>query len=521
MEYELADGLSESCAAADYLIRFDGVTLRVAGEDRFRNTQWSIRPNEHWVIAGPTGSGKTTLLQAVLGHIPVSKGEILYRLGDAAEPAEEDYPEGAIGHVSQGTHRTLIRSVLAFHAARWTSLDDKPPLLVRDVITNGKRGLGGERLQEVLEALRLDHLLTRGLETLSNGEVRKTILARALASEPKVLLLDDPYEGLDTASRRNLKKLLDWVMRRGTSVVMTVQRPEEIPRGITHILCVERNRTVASGPKRTVRNTRVFGRWLAPPRCDADFSRVAAFRRGQPFQADAGPLVEIRNASVTYDGVAILRDVNWTIRPGEKWVLRGPNGSGKSTLASLILGDNPQAYSNHVRVFGWLRGHGESVWEIKERIGWIAPELHYHYDEMATCREVVCSGLYDTIGVYQDGSAREDRQVRRWMRALRVERFADEYFGALSDGQQRLVLMARALVKEAPLLILDEPCQGLDPAHRSTMYKLLDSLARQSPTTVIYITHHTDEIPSSFTNALFLNGGRVTRCGKRRRATRG
>jgi len=406
-----------------------------------------------------------------------------------------------------------MRSVLAFHQARWTSLDGIPPLLVRDVVAGRKRGPIRRHVRAVLRTLGIDHLLTRGLETLSNGEVRKTLLARALATEPRVLVLDDPYAGLDAASRRNLRHLLEDVMRRGICVVMSAQRPEELPRTVTHVACVERNRLVIAGPKKIAMASDSYQRWLAPPRCALHVARVAGM--GGEQEDRAAPLVDIRNARVTYDGISILRDVSWQVRPGEKWVLRGPKGSGKSTLASLILGDNPQAYANHVRVFGWLRGHGESVWEIKERIGWISPELHYHYDEQATCREVVCSGLYDTIGIYQEGSEAEARRVRRWMRMLRIMPLAEELFGAVSEGRQRFVLMARALVKEPTLLILDEPCQGLDLAHRNAMLELLDCLARQSSIAIIYITHHAGEIPASFEHELCLNDGRVTRCRRR------
>lgn len=520
MENTLTNKPPKPESAGNFLVQFDGVTLRVAGKDCFRNTRWNIRPGEHWAIAGANGAGKSTLLQAILGQVPVSKGEILYQLGDGTEFPGWGYPEGAIGYVSQDEHRALIRSVLTFHQARWTPFDEHPPVLVKEVISEGKYRLSSAPLREVLDALNIGHLLERSVESLSNGEVRKTLLARALASEPKMLLLDDPYEGLDTASRRNLKALLHWVMRRGTSIVMTLQRPEENPRGITHLLCVERRRIAAFGPKKLILESGVLERCTTPRRRAFDFSRITSFRRACAVPVNPEPCVEIRNAFVVYDNASILRAVDWTIYPGQKWVLRGPNGSGKSTLASLILGDNPQAYSNHVRVFGWLRGHGESLWEIKEKIGWIAPELHYHYDESATCREVVASGLYDTVGLYQDGSAGEARQVRRWMRALRIGGLEHTLFGAISDGQQRCVLMARALVKEPPLLILDEPCQGLDQAHRAAMYALLERLAQQPNATIIYITHHTDEIPASFTHELHLKAGRVARCGHRKRMTR-
>jgi len=235
-------------------------------------------------------------------------------------------------------------------------------------------------------------------------------------------------------------------------------------------------------------------------------------------RAAGTPLVEIAGASVSYDKTSVLRRVSWTVRSGQNWVLRGRNGAGKSTLISLITADNPQAYANDIRLFGRQRGSGESIWEIKEQIGWMAPELQFHYYGEVSCYEVVCSGLYDTVGLYRERSRREDRAVRQWMENLEVQAWADEPFGALSDGQQRLVLLARALVKEPPLVILDEPCQGLDPAHRQRVLAILDQVAREPQSTVIYVTHHHAEIPASFGHELRLHRGRATYCGARRPA---
>ena len=230
--------------------------------------------------------------------------------------------------------------------------------------------------------------------------------------------------------------------------------------------------------------------------------------------------MEIAGASVTYDKTQVLRRVSWTVRSGQNWVLRGRNGSGKSTLISLITADNPQAYANDIRLFGRQRGSGESIWEIKEQIGWMAPELQFHYYGEVSCYEVVCSGLYDTVGLYRERSRREDRAVRQWMENLEVQAWADEPFGALSDGQQRLVLMARALVKEPPLVILDEPCQGLDPVHRQRVLAILDQVAREPHSTLIYVTHHRAEIPASFGHELRLHRGRAAYCGVRHRPGR-
>ncbi len=215
-------------------------------------------------------------------------------------------------------------------------------------------------------------------------------------------------------------------------------------------------------------------------------------------------LVRLRNVTVRYGKTVILHDLNWTIHAGESWALLGPNGSGKTTLLSLILGDNPQVYTNDVVVFGQQRGSGESVWDIKRNIGWMSPELHLHFNDCATCFEVVGSGFYDTVGLYEPLSARQRVTVRTWLARFQLLEFVDRPLFSLSAGLQRMVLLARALVKKPRLLILDEPCQGLDSAHRSLFLRTVDALIRSRTVTAVYVTHRPDEIPPSVHRVLRL-----------------
>jgi molybdate transport system ATP-binding protein len=215
-------------------------------------------------------------------------------------------------------------------------------------------------------------------------------------------------------------------------------------------------------------------------------------------------LARLRNATVRYGDTVILRNINWTVRAGESWALLGPNGSGKTTLLSLILGDNPQVYTNDIVVFGRPRGGGESVWEIKKHIGWVSPELHLHFNDSATCFEVVASGFYDTVGLFQPPTARQRTAARRCLARFQLLEFARAPLFSLSAGLQRMVLLARALVKRPRLLILDEPCQGLDSAHRNSFVRAVDALIRARAATIIYVTHRPDEIPPSIHHVLRL-----------------
>jgi molybdate transport system ATP-binding protein len=239
---------------------------------------------------------------------------------------------------------------------------------------------------------------------------------------------------------------------------------------------------------------RIFNR----ARSEISIGNTRAFESHQTNSDQTGEeLVHLRNVSVRYGTATILTGINWTVRSGESWALLGPNGSGKTTLLSLILGDNPQAYMNDVVVFGKQRGSGESIWDIKKFIGWVSPELHVHFDDSATCVDVVESGFRDSIGLFEPATPRERAAAKRWLKEFHLLQFANEPLFALSAGLQRMVLLARALVKNPRLLILDEPCQGLDAAHRDFFVREVDALLRSGSVTAIYVTHRSEEIPPS------------------------
>jgi len=229
----------------------------------------------------------------------------------------------------------------------------------------------------------------------------------------------------------------------------------------------------------------------------------------KPSDSIADTLVELKNVTVRYDKAVILDNVSWTVRQGESWALLGPNGAGKSTLLSLILGDNPQAYVNQVVVLGKRRGSGESIWHLKRRIGTVSPELHLHFNIAASCFEVVASGFYETVGLFEQPTRGQKQKVLQWLRRFKMGDLQNTPLFALSLGEQRMALLARALVKQPRLLILDEPCQGLDAAHRQLFLETLDGLLRQGAVTAVYVTHRADEIPKSIRRVLRLDKGRA------------
>jgi molybdate transport system ATP-binding protein len=528
----------------------------------FEHTTWVFHRQEHWAIIGANGSGKTLLAEALRGGLPLVRGELRYHFQPPPGLAHEE----AISHVSfedrkAEVHETVVQS-------RWNSLEEEGALLVRDFLSyervmeinpfevtrrHGKaRRQFDRRMRRAVELLRVGPLLGRRVISLSNGERQRVQLARALSHPMRLLILDEPFAGLDAMTRGQVHAVLERLMDTALRVLLITTRVVDLPRHVTHLLCVDRCRVVAAGrraeilalarvkrlflgdrdgKKARVRSGRAGGgrgpgiavrgkaRTLKGPGdfeaaahalsfCGQECPRavgVGSKRGTGEKDSDRVELVRLRKVTVSYGKSVILRDINWTIRAGESWALLGPNGSGKTTLLSLILGDNPQVYTNDVVVFGKQRGSGESVWDIKRHIGWVSPELHLHFNDAVSCFEVVASGFFDTVGLFEPLSARQRAATRSWLARFQLLEFSHRPLYSLSAGLQRMVLLARALVKKPRLLILDEPCQGLDLEHRTLLVQAVDGLIRAGTATVAYVTHRRDEIPASIQRVLRLH----------------
>ena len=482
------------------------------------NTTWTFLRDQHWAVLGPNGSGKSWFADALRGRIPLIHGELRYGFRTPRGLS----PEEVIGHVGfedrkSDLHGTVVQS-------RWNSLEDEAALHVDEFLSyervmdinpfevNPASG-GGEaafrrRRRRAVALMSVEPFLGRTLVSLSNGERQRVQWARALCHPLRLLILDEPFTGLDAEARRHFYSLLEKLMETQLRILFVTTRAEDLPRGITHVLEVDRCQVVAARGKVAMPKSQVPGSRLVPSLSSAG-SQLGYDGPG------AKVLVELRGVTVRYGERAVLKGVDWTVRAGESWALLGANGAGKSTLLSLVLGDNPQAYSNHVTVFGRRRGEGESIWQLKRHIGWVSPELHLHFNEAVSCLEVVASAFRDTIGLFEPATSRQRVLAKAWLNRFGMLGFARSSLSALSLGQQRIVLLARALVKTPRLLILDEPCQGLDGEHRDLFLSAIDGLIRTRAVTAIYVTHRPDEIPKSITRVLRLVAGRATTAGHR------
>lgn len=461
-----------------------------------------IHTGEQWAIVGENGSGKSTLLEVLAGKWPVWRGKLTHDYGNVllskvAELVPSDY-----------SFNRIIKSAAQYYQQRFHSFEAEIAPSVREVLTNQLKPVGTvdnhsvtlppniiseTDLLTICCILSIDHLLDRPFVTLSNGETRRMLLALSLLKKPQLLLLDNPFAGLDVHSREVLREALAKLKETGVTIVL-VTSTAEIPKSVTNVLKLKEGRVLTEEDSLTETNKAVF-----QPREIAPISPTYNFELA----------VNLRHINVTYSSKKVLNDISWQIKKGEKWALIGPNGSGKSTLLSILTADNPQRFANDYDLFDLKRG-GPSMWDVKNKIGHVSPELHLYFPQETTVFKTIASGFFDATGVYfrklTDEQIQQTHAVAQW---LNVDSLQDKLFKNLSKGQQRLVLLARALVKHPPLLILDEPCQGLDFAAVEHFKEVVNAVCDSSEQTLIYVSHYPYEIPSCVTQTLQLSEGKI------------
>jgi molybdate transport system ATP-binding protein len=483
---------STASRAGRLLVELEGVTVRLRDRHILPRTSWQVREGELWAVLGPNGSGKSSLVRALAALAPTSAGTIRWRLPGGAT---------AVGYVAFEQEEELLSREQARDEARSFAHDPNGALTARELLRRPGT--------EPSFPFDLDPLLDRPLQALSTGELRRVLIARALAVKPRLLVLDEPFDGLDAGSRSLLRELLSGLARSGLALILVTHHQDEILPGVTHLLLLRDCRIVAQGRADVVlaehRLEELYGtdhRSAGPP--------MPPHRPpSRPPAGFAPPLVELRQVTVRYGQTAALDRVSWTMRRGEHWGLLGPNGSGKSTLLELIHGDNLQAYANQVWLFGRRRGSGESLWEVRDRLGFVSARQQADYRRGLTVLEVVVSGFFDSIGLYHRPSQAQLTAAGRWIERLGLAEIAARPFGELSYGQRRLALIARAMVKEPELLILDEPCAGLDPANRRTVLDLIDRIGAETEASLLYVSHREEELPRCLTRRLRLRAGRA------------
>lgn len=461
-------------------ISLAAVTAQISSQTSLQNITLEIKTGQCWAIVGANGSGKSSLGKLICNDLPIISGKaefpvhseylsfekIIETLDAENEDDDSDYMGGG-GYIGTTAGQFICDTA--------------------DVDRN--------QLQCLAMKLRFENVLEQGLRTLSTGEMRKVVIGRALLRGPKILVLDEPFDGLDSDSCDSLKDVLSSCTEKGITVVLLLNRFSEILPEVTHVAYLKDCSLFALGPKEEILQSEALLRfhsfhYTLP-------AQLPMYDSGHSPALDrAHPLIEMKNVSVCYGDKTVLNKLTWTVLPGQNWRIAGPNGSGKTTLLNLINGDNVKAYGYDISLFGRKKGSGESIWDIKKRLGYVSTSLQQRYRVGATSKAVIVSGFFDSIGVYRKYSKQQEDIALQWLSILGMENRKNTSVHRLSYGEQRLLLIARAMVKQPQILILDEPCQGLDAANREMVLKLIDHLGRSEKTQLLYVSHQTeDKIP--------------------------
>ena len=454
----------------------------------------SIYKGEQIAVVGPNGAGKSRLIDIMIGRWPLLMNDVEYDFTPSTSSLVSDNIKYITFRDSYGDSDTNL-----YYQQRWNSQDLEITPLVRDLLPVIHDSHQTERLYSLFG---VEEMLDKHIVLLSSGEMRKFQIVKTLLTNPRILIMDNPFIGLDADTRTLLKNLFSQLINQfSLQLVLVVSKPNDIPDFITHVIPVE---DLICGEKTT--------RLEYLSSCHQEFLCILSKEKIQRIlelenkneKLDTDDIVLLDKVSIRYGKRCILSNLDWTIKKGEKWALRGENGAGKSTILSLICADNPQSYTCNINLFGKKRGTGESIWDIKKRIGYVSPEMFRSYQKNLPVIDIVASGLFDTVGLYRRPKPEQLIMCEWWLDIFGISHLKERNFLHLSSGEQRLVLLARAFVKDPDLLILDEPLHGLDNYQCRLVKDIIEVFCQRMDKTLIMVTHYPEELPSCITNTLHI-----------------
>lgn len=466
----------------------------------------SIEAGEQIAIVGDNAAGKSRLVDIITQRYPLLLNEVHYDFGLDAKKLVSENIKYITFRDSYGEQDGTY-----YYQQRWNQhdIDESTPTAGALLQQSFEQQKGNAEFRDHLyEMFDLSGLLDKYIITLSSGELRKFQLTKTLLTGPRVLIMDNPFIGLDAATRDQLTELLQRLIRETQlTVILVLSKTDTLPPFITHVLPVEgivlKEKMTASAYLEQQKSLHSPSlpeekrQWILnlPQR---DLTQETFYPQ------KGGEILRFNKVSIRYGERTILRELDWTVNEGERWALSGQNGSGKSTLLSLVCADNPQSYACDIHLFGHKRGTGESIWQIKKHIGYVSPEMHRAYLKDMPAIDIVASGLSDSVGLYTRPRPEQRQICLEWMHIFGIDHLAQRTFLKLSSGEQRLCLLARAFVKDPELLILDEPLHGLDNKNRELVKQIINTFCERQNKTLVMVTHYEEELPPCISKRLTL-----------------
>ncbi len=449
-------------------ITIKNLQVQINREQSLSIDKWVLPHRQSALICGANGSGKSAFARLLSGKLRPGSGEILF-----SDPEKRAY-------VGFELEAELLAEDRYHNDSEFMEGGLDTGRTAREIIGSS------QNIEPVCGLIGISYLLDRPFMAISTGEARKVLIAKALMDAPELLILNEPFSGLDVDSRKEMHQLFKQLVDKGVQLLLFDFYHKSLPESIDHMVYLSQGRIVLEGPRKKVTESSEWKTYtsyeIQLPHHLPDCYHYGHLDLSRPF-------VKTVDLEVAYDGKTVFKGLNWTFLRGEHWHISGPNGSGKSTLLGMISGDNPKAYGKDITLFGKKRGSGESIWDIKRHYGIVSSSLHRDYRVSATLLEVVVSGFYDSIGLYDKPTESQWRIGRKWIALLGMKERDKSPFSTLSFGEQRRVLIVRAMVKLPLILLLDEPCLGLDHKNRSLVLALVDYIASHSQTHILFVSH--------------------------------
>ena len=513
-------------------LKIENATFAHAQKKFFNKLNWTINQGQNWIITGKIGAGKTSLVQALAGKYYLTQGQLTYPYLETVLPeikSTYELKRKCIKVVSFKDDSRAFDPHSFFYSQRFNSFAADGTITVWEYLMEAGFSEYEKEHVDLIKRTGVFELLDLERIKLSSGQSRKLLITKAILQQPKLLIIDNPYMGLDAKSRQEFNELLDDLVKNEGIQLILAGQYDVLPTCISHELALDKFNILYEGKVRSkdivpkkLPTSLPYGKHftlLSPSELQAyklKFSTEAKseiikkvkkiFKQPNSFD-DWTTIFSLKDASVAYYGKKVLDTINWVVKPGDKWALFGENGSGKSTLLALLFGDHPQAYANEIHLFDQKRGVGQNIWDIKKRTGFTSSELHFFFNAKLTAEQTIITGLFDHVYLKRKPTEEEQVLVDLLMDYFEVTPLKNRSFQQLSTGEQRIMLLIRALIKNPPLILLDEPFQGFDVKTIQLAKDLLNEILSPQHT-LVFITHYEREIPEIVTERFVLESNK-------------